>query len=155
MSVALCIAHVILPKDEWLKAHGVPGSWPCLGFPEAIWVDNALEFRALALRRGCETYQIKLCYRPPGEPQVGGTIERLIGTLMGRVHVLPGTTQSNVSERGAYNSEKKAQLTLREFVTWFTSEVVTQYHTTNHRGIGKPPLVAWNQSFEDAPPVQA
>lgn len=147
-SVAFALAHAFLPKDEWLRRLGVPGTWPAHGFPEAIFVDNALEFRALALRRGCETYQVKLCYRPPGEPQFGGMIERLVGTVMGSVHLLPGTTQSNVRKRGDYDSEGRAQLTLREFITWLTTEIVARYHTTTHRGIGKPPLIAWNQAFE-------
>lgn len=148
VSVALAIAHAILPKDEWLRRHGTPGTWPVFGFPESIYVDNAMEFRAIALRRGCQAYGIKLCYRPPGEPQVGGTIERLIGNMMGRVHLLPGTTHSNVQQRGDYDAEGRAQLTLREFTAWLTSEIVTNYHTTTHRGLGKPPLVAWNQAVE-------
>jgi len=153
-SVALCIAHALLPKDEWLKAHGVPGTWPCFGFPDSIWVDNAMEFRAIALRRGCETHGIKLCYRPAGEPQVGGMIERLIGTVMGRVHLLPGTTQSNIAKRGKYDPAANAQMTLREFVTWLTSQIVTQYHTSTHRGLGKPPLVAWQQACESSSPTE-
>jgi putative transposase len=147
-SVALCLAHAFLPKTEWLRTLGIPGTWPTFGFPESIYVDNAMEFRAIALRRGCESYGIKLCYRPPGVPEVGGTIERLIGTMMGRVHLLPGTTQSNVRARGEYDSEGKAQLTLREFTIWLTSEIVTQYHTMTHGGIGKPPLSAWTAAFE-------
>jgi len=149
VSVAMALAHSFLPKEEWLRRHGVPGIWSVFGFPEAIWVDNALEFRAIALRRGCEAYRIKLCYRPPGEPQVGGTIERLIGTTMGEVHLLPGTTHSNVQKRGDYDAEAHATLTLREFTTWLTTMIVTKYHTSTHRGIGKPPLVAWNQALGD------
>ena len=151
VSVALCLAHALLPKIEWLKALGVPGMWPAFGFPEEIWVDNAMEFRAIALRRGCERNNIKLCYRPAGQPQVGGAIERLIGTTMGRVHLLPGTTQSNVRDRGAYDSEGRASMTLREFTTWLTVDIVTRYLTTTHRGIGKPPLFAWNEYFASRP----
>jgi len=39
-------------------------------------------------------------------------IERLIGTLMGRVHLLPGTTTSNVADRGDYDSAKSAGMNL-------------------------------------------
>ncbi|WP_068053081.1 Mu transposase C-terminal domain-containing protein [Nocardia xishanensis] len=39
-------------------------------------------------------------------------IERLIGTMMTMVHELPGTTFSNTVERGGYDSEAKAVLTL-------------------------------------------
>ena len=33
-------------------------------------------------------------------------IERLIGTTMGSVHVLPGTTHSSPKDKGDYNSEQ-------------------------------------------------
>ena len=43
---------------------------------------------------------------------VGGIIERVIGTLMELVHALPGTTFSNPTERGSYDSDRTACLTL-------------------------------------------
>ncbi|MGO8847950.1 MAG: hypothetical protein ACLQFI_22030, partial [Methylocella sp.] len=52
---------------------------------------------------------IKTIWRPPGTPHFGGHIERLIGTQMGAVHLLPGTTQSNPSERGDYDSSKHSR----------------------------------------------
>jgi hypothetical protein len=52
---------------------------------------------------------------PPATPRFGGHIERLMGTLMTRVHALPGTTGSNVAARGNYPSEARAILTLCEF----------------------------------------
>ena len=39
-------------------------------------------------------------YRPAGRPHYGGIIERIVGTVMQRVHELPGTTFSNPAERG-------------------------------------------------------
>ena len=39
-----------------------------------------------------------MIWRPPGTPHFGGHIERLIGTQMGAVHLLPGTTFSNPPE---------------------------------------------------------
>jgi putative transposase len=49
---------------------------------------------------GAQEYGIRIDYRPPGTPHFGGHIERLIGTTMGAVHLLPGTTFSNVAEKG-------------------------------------------------------
>lgn len=149
-SVALCLAHAILPKDEWLKRMGLsPELWAAFGFFEELWVDNAMEFRAVALQRGCAQHSMQLCYRPPGEPQVGGAIERLIGTTMGRVHLLPGTTQSNPQARGDYDSEAQAQLTPAQFLNWLTYEIVTRYHTVTHSTLGKPPIIAWREAVAD------
>lgn len=53
-------------------------------------------------------------WRPPGEPRFGGHIECLIGTQMGRLHLLPGTTFSSEEESGDYGSKRHASLTLRE-----------------------------------------
>jgi len=42
----------------------------------------------------------------------------LIGTQMGAVHLLPGSTFSNPEQRGYYDSEKSARMTLRELERW-------------------------------------
>ncbi len=151
-SVAMCLAMAGVPKADWLKATGVEGNWPAVGIPEEIWVDNALEFRSMALKRGCEQHMIKLCFRPVGSPQVGGTIERLIGTMMGMVHLLPGTTQSSVVDKGDYDAESRAVMTLSEFVAWFTEQVVTQYHLRPHRILGVSPLQMWEQATRQHQP---
>jgi len=72
------------------------------------------EFKSEALRRGCDQHGIGLRYRPPGQPHFGGIVERLIGTMMQLVHELPGTTFSNTGQRGTYDSDGKAVLTVRE-----------------------------------------
>ncbi len=79
-----------------------------------LYVDNAAEFKSEALRRGCDQHGIRLRYRPPGQPHFGGIIERLIGTKMQMVHELPGTTFSSTADRGGYDSDATAALTLRE-----------------------------------------
>lgn len=57
---------------------------------------------------------MKIEWRPPGEPHFGGHIERIIGTQMGALRLLPGTTFSNVEERDKYDSRRHSALTLRE-----------------------------------------
>lgn len=151
-SVALCLAHAVQPKADFIKRVGVIGDWPVHGVMREIWVDNALEFHSLALRRGCEQYQISLNYRPVGSPGIGGTIERLIGTLMGKCHLLPGTTHSNVVDKGDYDAQARAVMTLREFIAWFTEQVVTQYHLAKHRTLGTSPLVAWRNAMATRAP---
>ena len=62
--------------------------------------------------------------RPPGHVNTGGHIERYLGTLMRRIHGVPGTTMSNVKARGRYHSEKHATLSLRELEAWVRSTFV-------------------------------
>lgn len=105
-SVALCLAHAALPKDGWLAARNIEQVWPISGIPERLHLDNAREFRSEALRRGCEQHGIGIDYRPVRTPHYGGNIERLIGTMMGKVHLLPGTTFSDVRVKGDLDPQK-------------------------------------------------
>jgi putative transposase len=78
-----------------------------------------------------------------GRPHFGGHIERLIGTMMGAVHLLPGTTFSSVDQRGAYESEKHALLTLPELERWLALQIAGVYHLSVHSALGKTPMAAW------------
>lgn len=146
-SVALCLAHAALPKTGWLMARDIAGAWPVEGVPERLHLDNAKEFHSEALRRGCEQYGIAVDYRPVRAPHYGGHIERLIGTMMGKVHLLPGTTFSSVREKGDYDPEKTAAMTLEEIERWLGHAIVGVYHRDLHRGIGMPPVAAWERGL--------
>ncbi len=146
-SVAACITHACLPKDRWLAALGVDARWPIWGLPHILHADNAKEFKTEALSKGCSDWAIKMVWRPVGKPHYGGHIERLIGTLMGRVHLLPGTTMSNSVKKGRYRSEESANLTLRELESWIALEICERYHLHSHRAIAKAPLDAWQDWF--------
>ena len=152
-SVALAIQHLVLPKAPWLAKLGIAAEWPVAGIPEALHLDNAKEFRARALERGCEEHGVRLIYRPVARPHYGGHIERLIGTMMGAVHLLPGTTFSNVAELGDYDSAKHAVMTLDELEQWLALEVV-RYHNELHAALKQPPIAAWREALaaRRAPP---
>lgn len=140
VSVGLCLVHSVIDKTAYLARLDVSGEWPIWGKPLVMYVDNAAEFHSEALRRGCAQHGIELRYRPLGEPQYGGIMERLIGTLMQHVHTLPGTTFSNIQERGEYDSDGKAILTLSELEKWLTLVIVGQYHNKVHSAIHEPPI---------------
>lgn len=142
-SVAMCLSQAVLPKDAWLAHRGLECSWPVWGLPAAVHADNGADFTAAALRRGCDEHGIRLILRPVAKPHYGGHIERLIGTLMGRVHLLPGTTGSNTHDKGDYPSEAKALLTMAELERWLTLEICEQYHRRVHKGLTRSPLSAW------------
>ena len=143
-SVGMAIRHAVLSKAAWLKDRDIDIPYPMHGVPDALHLDNAREFHSRALERGCQQHGIKLLYRPLKTPHYGGHIERLIGTAIGAVHLLPGTTFSNVKEKGDYDAETAACMTLREFECWFTLQVGI-YHGSIHRELGITPLAAWNE----------
>lgn len=146
LSVSLVIQHLVQPKLDWLERLGIDASWPTAGLPETIHVDNAREFRSKALKRGAEEHGISLQYRPVGAPHFGGHIERLIGTMMGAVHLLPGSTFSNIQDRGDYDSAARSAMTLDELERWLALEI-TRYHAERHRSLGIPPIAAWNEAY--------
>jgi putative transposase len=145
LSVALVLTHAVMPKEIWLADLGLDLEWPVSGIPRCLHLDNAKEFQSAALVRACQEYGIELEYRPRGSPHYGGHIERLIGTTMGAVHLLPGTTFSNPAEKRAYDSEAKAALTLLELQRWLALQIAGVYHRTIHSALRRPPIDAWNE----------
>lgn len=138
-SVSQCFTQSVLQKDKFLRSIGVEGEWNIWGLPKTIGLDNAGEFRGREMQRACEHYGIELNWRPVARPQYGAHIERLIGTSMKEIHTLPGTTFSNVKERGEYKSDKYAQFTLKELEQWYTEFIVNVYHKRLHHGINTTP----------------
>jgi putative transposase len=145
-SIGLCLTQACLPKQPWLQARDLDLEWPMCGLPSVLRADNGKDFRSDALRRGCREHGIELDFRPIATPHFGGHIERLIGSVMGRIHLLPGTTFSNPRERKDYPSEDKAAMTLAEFEHWLAVEVSERYHRDRHRGLGATPLSFWERA---------
>lgn len=140
VSVGLCLLHSVFDKEEWLSRLNIEGIWPIYGKPDLIYVDNAAEFHSEALARGCVFHGIKIEYRPIGTPHYGGVVERIIGTLMQLIHQIPGTTFSNIQEKGDYPSEKRAALTLKELEKWLGIAIVNYYHQKPHSHLSMPPV---------------
>lgn len=145
-SVAICLALAVADKAPWLAALGVDGAWPVQGIPERVHLDNGREFHAQAFATACARYAIPIDYRPVRTPHYGGHIERLIGTLMGRVHMLPGTTFSSVEDRQDYDSARHATLSLGELERWLALEIVGRYHASLHAALHMSPLETWRQA---------
>jgi putative transposase len=142
-SVGLCLLHAAYEKTAWLAERGIDLSWPAAGLPSILHCDNGAEFHSHALQVACREYGMRLQYRPPATPRFGGHVERLIGTMMGAVHMLPGTTFSNVKVRGDYDAEGRAIFTLRELEAWLAIQIAGTYHHRIHTALLQPPLTAW------------
>jgi putative transposase len=117
------------------------------GLPEMLHADNGSDFRSRAFVRACRNEGIRITWRIPSKPHYGGHIERLIGTQMGAVHLLPGTTFSNPRERGEYQSAKSARMTLRELKRWIGWEIAGHYHQRVHASLHRPPIAVWREEM--------
>ncbi len=142
-AVALCLTHAVMHKTSWLAAREIEADWPAHGIPRVIHVDNGAEFHAKAFERACAEHGVDLIYRPPGTPRFGGHIERLIGTMMGAVGLIPGSHFSSIRARGDLDPERQAVLTLPELETYLALEIVGAYHARIHKALEAPPAAVW------------
>lgn len=147
LSLGLCLSMAFLPKEKWLAKHDIETPWPCWGIPRTIHADNAKEFRGNMLRKACKEYGIDLEWRPVATPHYGAHVERLLGTLNDEIHGAPGSTFSNPKERGEYDSEKEAAMSLTEFERWFTILCIEIYHQRKHSALGIPPIAKWQEGI--------
>jgi putative transposase len=143
LSVSLCLLHAVFDKGAWLREREINTDWPIAGLPEYLHADNGADFRSKAFIHACRDEGINIIWRPPGAPHFGGHIERLIGTQMGAIHFLPGTTQSNPSELGEYDSAKHSSPTLRELERFIALEIAGNYHHAVHAALHRPPIAVW------------
>jgi putative transposase len=149
-----CVEYGSAAKEQVPGRSAHDFDWPCQGLPKAVHLDNAREFHSNALKRGCQEHGIEITFRPPGRPHFGGHIERLIGTMMGEVHLLPGTTFSSIAARGDYKPADTAVMTMRELERWLTLQITGIYHRSLHRGLGRTPQEAWNQATKSQAKVR-
>ncbi len=150
IAIAASLTMACIPKTDYLKLIGVESvSYPFYGKPELVHVDNAAEFRSPKFVKALSMNNIKVEWRPIGKKHWGGIVERLIGTFMGMVHFLPGTTYSNTQQRKGTPADKDAALTFPRLLNWFTLQV-EQYHNTEHNGLKRrSPANIWYESLKD------
>ncbi len=147
ISVGLCLSHAILPKEQWLLRYDIKTPWPVWGVMTKIHMDNAKEFHSKMLERSCGEYKIAVDFRPKKTPHFGGHIERLMGTFSNDVHTLPGTTFSNIKERGEYNPDKHAVMTFKEIEHWLATYITEVYHQRLHSELDMSPLKKYEEGI--------
>lgn len=149
MSAGLCIAHAILPKENWLARMGctdVLCEWPFYGPMDVLHMDNAKEFRGHMLSLAAEEYHIDLHRRPVKVPHYGAHIERLMGTVSEDLKSVGGATFSGPREKGEYDAEGNACMTFDELEKWLVL-FFARYHRDMHTGIGTTPLAKWREGI--------
>lgn len=140
-TVARAIVHALMPKDEYCRRMELESEWPICGIPDLLMSDNAAEFDSMGVQLGCKQYGFTGQFRPLGRPKFGGHIERLVGTMMGKIRLMPGATMNSIKERGAdYDPEKGAALTIAEAEKRIALEIADNYHRSVHASLGVTPL---------------
>ncbi|PJX27919.1 hypothetical protein CAP48_01655 [Advenella sp. S44] len=154
-AVLAALRHAILPKEKHKSTIGleIHGDWPCYGIPESIVVDNGLEFHGKALEQVAFNLGIQIQFCPKKEPQFKGVVERYLKTInYSFVHMLPGTSYAKYYQRGDYDPQEHAVLTLREFREIFEKWIIDVYAKKVHRALNTTPLEKWNSSAKSYTP---
>lgn len=147
-AVMQCIKQMILTKDRLLKRFSdIKNDWPAFGIPDLLALDNGMDLHAEALKKACLEMGIQILYCPAARPEMKGSIERYFRTInQGLIHKLPGSTFSNIVDRGDYESENTAAIDMETLVHLITKWIVDVYNVTPQRGIGDTPLNKWVES---------
>jgi hypothetical protein len=126
------VKQTLEPKERLTLLYECQHPWPCSGKPAVIFHDRGKIFtstratQVLVDRLGITTEQA-----PPYAPSAKGTVEALFTWVTRKfTHRLPGTTKSNPTDRGTYDSAaeaEKAGITLDVLEKLFIQAIVDAY----------------------------
>jgi len=143
-SVMECLYHAICPKPNLVEKYGTDHEWLAYGLPDTLVTDNGKEFIGKDLEDSCQLLGIVLQRTPVKHPEFKGGVERALrsaATML--LHKIPGTTFSNIRERGDYDSISQACLYLSKVDEVICNYIVDIYAEKYHRGLKGIPRVRW------------
>lgn len=151
-SVFSCLRQGILFKKNINDAFpSIEGDWPVFGVPESIKLDNGPEFHSAELLSVAQEFGISITWCPSFQPWFKGGIERYIKEQnAGLLEKLPGTTFSNLIERGDYNPEKHAVIRYSVFIELVYKWLIDIYMRTPSRDHTRP-IDRWNDGLKETP----
>ncbi len=149
-AVMECLHHAICPKGNIQEKYSTQHDWIAFGVPHTLVVDNAKEFIGRDLTDACDLLGIELVRSPVVTPEFKAAIERHFRTLSsGLFHTLPGTTFSNLQQRGEYDSVQNACLSLDDLTKILHIFVIDVYAQEFHRGLEGIPACQWEKTVHD------
>jgi len=148
-SVAACLKDCFLPKVNLKRDYpGIVNDWPAYGVMHNLVVDGGVEFYSKSLEQVCLSLNINWIAAPRRTAWFKGKIERFLGTMNRAVaHGLPGTTFSNLFERGDYNPVEHAVITLANLRKTVRTWITDVYHQQVHRSLQTTPAKMWTSSI--------
>ena len=151
LQIMMALRHAIRPKAA---VKGVRNVNPGRGKPEGVWFDNAMAHDSHSLRDAALRLNFSPFLLPPRQPRLRGKIERWFKSLnLGLIHNLRGTTKSNPKDKGDYDAENDAVLTLDELNWLIGYWICDVYHPRMHRTTRQSPLDLWAELAAQHAPV--
>ena len=155
LSVMRALRHAIWPKTNINEEFPeIKNKWEAYGIPSTLICDNALEFHSSQLRRMCMELNIELIFCPKKEPRYKGCVERFLSTINHSVcHKIRGTTYSNIVERGDYDSQGLACITLGELKELIYTWTIDVYGQDTHSTLMATPSSIWRKGLNEIEPL--
>lgn len=149
VTVAQCLQHAFQPKTRLKETNPeIVNDWLMFGIMRELVVDNGMEFHSSSLENACLMLGIEIHFSARKTPWFKGKVERVIGSLnRGVAHGNPGTTFSDIVEKGDYDPMKHAVVRLSALKRAVNIWIVDHYHQKPHRTLKMPPEVAWRNSI--------
>lgn len=116
------------------------------GVMSRLIIDNGSDYRDGGFLRFCEQLDIQVEPCAPRMPNGKAIKERFFRTLNDDcIHRLPGSTFSNPTDRGDYDSQGMARVTIDFLRAHIQAWIDHKYHVTPHRSLGRAPIDVWNE----------
>lgn len=155
LSVMQCLRHAVRPKGYIREVYPrIEHDWPAWGLPELLVVDNGKEFHSRHFEDACLQLGVRVDHAPNQCGAYKGAVERWFGTENTRLlHQLPGTTFSDIFERGEYDPARNAIISLDALLELVHVWIVDVYNQEPHRGIKAIPYQRWTAGIDEWPPA--
>jgi putative transposase len=153
-----CLESAVSDKQEYADAAGAVTPWDQCGIMETAAADAGTSFANFDFRVRAVDLGVKFKTAPAGVPFLRGTVERVFRSTDEKFAALfAGRTFSHPVEKGDYDSEGRASLTIDEFAEALVRYKIDHYHNQPHDGLGgETPRSRWLRLTEevavDAPP---
>jgi putative transposase len=147
-----CLLHSIMPKTYLKELYPeVESTWDAYGIPSSIILDNASVNESRDIEDAClqlGIQDVQFCTVGAGHQK--GSVERQFRSLNTKfIHTLRGTTFSNFVEKGLYDSQGKACITLQGFIYMAHIAMVDLVANQYNSRLGFTPSEKWNTALKN------
>jgi putative transposase len=150
-NAARCLEMAVSDKQVYADAAGALTPWDMQGTHETGAADAGSSFANEDLRGKNVDLGVKFMTTVAGLPWLRGKVERVFRSIDDKfVAMFAGRTFGNVVEKGEYDSEGNASLTVDEFAHALVRYKIDHYHNHPHDGLGgETPRSAWLRTTEE------
>ena len=155
VTVMMAMKHAIRPKSYVKEKYpDIVNTWDTYGLIEVLVIDNAKHWYGNGIEDACFQMGTDMQFAPVRVPWYKGAVERLLQTIHSSlIHRQPGTTFSNIFDKGDYDPAKHAVIWLDLLDEILHKWIIDIYSQDIHTGINDIPAERWKNSIVEYPPA--